>query len=295
MEERAASLVYHAGALGDFITTLPALHAWRRIHPKDRMVLIGVPAFAALAEPGLLDETWDVGSRLLASLFAAGRPQPPLSDRLRQFRSALLFASPSSPLERHLSALGVPRILRQDPFPSDRTPIADYHLSLFPGLVTAEADRAPRVRIDAAEAPRVPRPTVALHAGSGSSAKNWPTARFIAIAEAVRKEGLDVSWAQGPAEEGQPVPAQSTVWRGLSLAALAGALSQCRLFVGNDSGVTHLAAASGCPTIALFGPSDPRVWAPRGKTVRIVESTDGRIEGIAESDVLREVRSLLGG
>ena len=59
-----------SGALGDFITTLPALHAWRRIHPGDRVVLIGVPAFATLAEAGLLDETWDVRSRLLASLFA---------------------------------------------------------------------------------------------------------------------------------------------------------------------------------------------------------------------------------
>ena len=144
MEKRAASLVYHAGALGDFITTLPAFHAWRRLHPREEIVLIGVPAFATLAEQGLFDEVWDAGSRFLASLFAADGPEPLLAERLRRFRSALLFASGSSPLERHLSALGVPHILRQDPFPSDRTPIADYHLSLFPWLVsTTDGPDAP--------------------------------------------------------------------------------------------------------------------------------------------------------
>ena len=55
----------------------------------------------------------------------------------------------------------------------------------------------------------------------------------------------------------------------LALPLLAAILSQCSLFIGNDSGITHLAAALGVPTIALFGPTDPYVWGPRGKKVFI--------------------------
>jgi ADP-heptose:LPS heptosyltransferase len=55
----------------------------------------------------------------------------------------------------------------------------------------------------------------------------------------------------------------------LELPLLAAILSQCHLFIGNDSGITHLAAALGVPTIALFGPTDPYVWGPRGKKVFI--------------------------
>ena len=53
------------------------------------------------------------------------------------------------------------------------------------------------------------------------------------------------------------------------LARVAGVLSRCRLYIGNDSGLTHLAAAVGEPEVlALFGPTDPRVWAPLGPRVR---------------------------
>jgi ADP-heptose:LPS heptosyltransferase len=55
----------------------------------------------------------------------------------------------------------------------------------------------------------------------------------------------------------------------LDLPLLAAILSQCNLFIGNDSGITHLAAALGVPTVALFGPTDPYFWGPRGKTVFI--------------------------
>lgn len=295
MAKRVASLVYHAGALGDFITTLPALHAWRRSHPRERIVLLGVPALASLALPGLIDEVWDAGARSFAPLFSTDAVDERCAALFREFRSALLFASASSPLARHLAATGVAPIVRQDPFPAGRTPIVDYHLSAVAGPDAGPDERMPRVRIDDGGAPRVSHPTAALHVGSGSRAKNWPAERFLRLADEVKDAGLHVVWVQGPAEAGAPAPSGVTVWRGLSLTALAGALAGCRVYVGNDSGVTHLAAASGCPTIALFGPSDHRVWAPRGRLVRIVASEDGRMEGIAENDVLREVRSLLGG
>jgi len=58
--------------------------------------------------------------------------------------------------------------------------------------------------------------------------------------------------------------------RNLNLAQVAALLCRADLYLGNDSGITHLAAAVGAPTVALFGPSDPRRWAPRGPTVRLL-------------------------
>ncbi|OGP69349.1 MAG: hypothetical protein A2170_01520 [Deltaproteobacteria bacterium RBG_13_53_10] len=58
--------------------------------------------------------------------------------------------------------------------------------------------------------------------------------------------------------------------KGLSLLELASVIDGSRLFVGNDSGITHMAAALGVSTVAIFGPSDPKVWSPRGKKVVLV-------------------------
>ncbi len=65
-------------------------------------------------------------------------------------------------------------------------------------------------------------------------------------------------------------PRPATLARGLKLPELAGVLERCALFVGNDSGITHIAAAVGAPTIALFGPASPAVWQPTGDNVSVI-------------------------
>lgn len=95
-QNRMTSLVYHAGALGDFITTLPAMAAWRRLHEGERIVLLGKPAFAALAA-SMFDEVLDVESALCAPLFSAGTGVPALlAERLSRAASALVFAEDTS-------------------------------------------------------------------------------------------------------------------------------------------------------------------------------------------------------
>jgi heptosyltransferase-2 len=81
------------------------------------------------------------------------------------------------------------------------------------------------------------------------------------------------------------------VWlRDEDLPTIAAVFRGARGFIGNDSGITHLAAASGVATTALFGPTDPSVWAPRGDNVRVVCSVDGTMEGVATEAVLRVAR-----
>ena len=67
-------------------------------------------------------------------------------------------------------------------------------------------------------------------------------------------------------------------------------LSYARLYIGNDSGMTHLAARA-CPTIALFGPTDPAVWAPLGQNVRVVRAPEGNLERIGVADVMNVIRN----
>jgi hypothetical protein len=285
-----ASLVYHAGALGDFITVLPAVARWRQAHPGEKLILLGKPEHAALSAPPF-DKTWDAEARMFAGLFSMhGRTEPALTEKLREIASALVYARAESPLPGFLAGAGVKEIVRQDPFPPSIMPVVDYHLSLFPGVVRDE-DRIPRVFIPVVEM-KAPAPVV-LHPGSGSEKKNWPLERYLKLARWLTDHEEQVVWAVGPAEEGIQIPSGHFLWSSLPLQELAARLALCRLFVGNDSGVTHLSAATGCATVALFGESDQRIWAPRGRRVAVITSKSHGMKGIAVESVLRACQDFL--
>lgn len=131
--------------------------------------------------------------------------------------------------------------------------------------------------------PRLPvaRPTAGfafIHPFSGSAKKNWPLKQFQAVADGLE---MPVVWCAGPTE---PLPGALHFE---ALDALAAHLAGASVYLGNDSGVSHLAAACGVPVIALFGPSDPRVWAPRGSAPVCVLPFETPI-----ADVIAAARSL---
>jgi ADP-heptose:LPS heptosyltransferase len=94
---------------------------------------------------------------------------------------------------------------------------------------------------------------------------------------------------EGPADEAAAAPLRAlpgaVVARNRPLRELGAILARAGLYVGNDSGITHLAAAWGAPTLALFGPTDPAVWAPLGPRVTSLRSRDGRMDGLAVAEV----------
>jgi heptosyltransferase-3 len=286
-----SSLVYHVGALGDFITVLPALERWRSAHRSDPLLLLGKPAHGALV-PHLVDETWDVRSAPFAPLFSADPGLgPPAAIASAGVTSALLFASPASPLPAALRRGGLTEVVCQEPFPPGRIHVVDYHLSLFDGPI-APGERIPRVPTRRPHGGE--RAAVALHPGSGSREKNWPLAAFRRLSEELSHRGHRVAWIVGPAEEGIRLPSEDEAWRHLELTELAARLSACSLYVGNDSGVTHLAAATGCPTVALFGRDNASVWAPRGIAVHLVVSTTADVSGITPSEIVSLCLKVLG-
>jgi ADP-heptose:LPS heptosyltransferase len=297
--EGPSSLVYHAGALGDFLTCLPAFHAWRTLHPEEKIVLLGKAAHAELAPEGTFDEVWDAGAARFSPLFAEEEREPLVE--AAALGSALLFCRASSPLPGNLQRLGGAGVLRQDPFPppGERVHVVDYHLSLFPELRLTAEERLPRVRIGAAaireadaSLPAGVRPAL-LHPGSGSPRKNWPAERFLELAARLAAAGERPAWVLGPAEAGFAPPERDAALRGMSLPALAAAAARARLFVGGDSGVAHLAAAAGAPCVVLFGASEPAVWAPRGVRVRCVGEAEGGTQKIKVREVLGECAALL--
>jgi ADP-heptose:LPS heptosyltransferase len=100
--------------------------------------------------------------------------------------------------------------------------------------------------------------------GSGSRAKNWPAENFIALAKRVEPQ-LRSLCLLGPAEAELTEifrAAGIITLEGLELGEVAGIAAQARVFVGNDSGVSHLASASGASGVVLFGPTDPDRWRP---------------------------------
>ena len=102
-----------------------------------------------------------------------------------------------------------------------------------------------------------------IHPFSGSARKNWPLERFRALAEKMQRV-MPVRWCAG--EDDPPLAGAVRID---DLYELACWLAKARVYIGNDSGITHLAAAVGTPVLALFGPTDPEVWAPRGQHVRV--------------------------
>src|SRR6185312_7546559 len=102
-----------------------------------------------------------------------------------------------------------------------------------------------------------------IHPFSGSPRKNWPVENFRQLAAKLERI-MPVLWCAGP--DDPPLEGALCI---PDLYDLACWLARAALYIGNDSGITHLAAAVGTPVLALFGPTDPAVWAPRGPHVRV--------------------------
>jgi heptosyltransferase-3 len=166
-----------------------------------------------------------------------------------EFDSAVVWMKDPAVAE-NLRQSGIPSVLRADPFPAYGH-AADHLLRTL---------RLPKPELPDLWSPQ--SDDVIIHPGSGSPKKIWP--RF--------EELLEFS-------NTVPLP------EGLSLAEVSQYIRARRAYIGNDSGITHLAAYLGCPTIALFGPTDPRVWGPLGRRSRIIWKS--KLEDITVDEVLQ--------
>jgi ADP-heptose:LPS heptosyltransferase len=143
---------------------------------------------------------------------------------------------------------------------------------------------------------------VALHPGSGGADKCWPVERFAEVIYYLWQQKKGVLVLAGPAEEERlvllqgllyayPQPGRCEYLVDAPLLSVAERLQQCQCYMGNDSGLTHLAAMLGLPTLALFGPSDPITWYPPGPSVTVLYKQ--ALEQLEVETVIRKLAPLL--
>jgi len=298
--------------LGDFVLTLPVLRALRDGFPGARIVFAGRTGFGGLAAAaGLVDEVLSDDRREVISLYS--REAGAADGICRSLGPILLAASfvPSAEVTRNLLAAGAGEVCCLSPVPREpsRAHAADHLASILRGRIDIQPPAVPRLAVpdEARERARghlrargVGGRCIVLHPGSGGRLKNWPADRFVGLAARAREElGLQVVAVAGPAEA-EPADACLEIVGAAAdalivnppLDLLAGMLAGAAACVGNDSGVSHLAAACGAPTVAVFGPTDPAVWAPRGASVAVVRDPSGDVAAVRVDDVMAALEGL---
>jgi len=300
-------VVLHQGAIGDFVLVLSVVQAVRSRVGAEHVAVIATAPSAKLAVGHSAIDAWQSAEQ--AALHTLFREPGPLDDRLASVLSAadwvLSFLSDTSgPVHQRLCASTTGRVMSIDPRPSEETLARRRHITmqwqaeirergldpgdlappvihLGPGREAAIGGREATCRAREA-ASRVGRDAgprrVVVHPGSGGREKCWPIDRFVRLVESLKN--VEVTWVLGPAEcesQGEQTvvvrervaatPESLLVEQDLCQAArrIAGA----DLYVGNDAGPTHVAAAMGIPTVAIFGPTDPQVWRPLGNDVAV--------------------------
>ncbi len=256
-------LIIRPGGIGDCILSLPAMQHLRADYtevwvPSAIVPLIRFAPARSIASTGI-------------DLLGLPEVEPPesLIAALRSFDSIVSwYGSNRAEFPDHVRALGLPfHFLDALPDAGVKVHAADFFLRQVGGSGQAVP------KIDCG--PVDPGDFAVIHPFSGSTRKNWPLDRFRELA--VRLDA-PVRWCAGPEE-----PLEDAV-RFENLYALGCWLASARLYIGNDSGITHLAAAVGVPVVAMFVATDPEIWAPRGDRVAVVSAqTNPDVFGIAKS------------
>lgn len=274
-------LILFPGALGDFVCFLPALETLARGREVD---LFARTEYADLVPPSIKTRSQECYE--ISRLFVPGSER---EDRLKHFfapysRIYSWMGSGQPDFVRHLTLLSEDK-LKVYPFrPSgSRIHMTDYFLSCLGEKGSSEAAPRISIRSDALvwshrfwqQSHLQEKRVLVLSPGSGAREKNWPVEFYLEVAEWWERHFRGKSLVVlGPAEEERGASGDrwrcAAALRDLDLARLAALISRCDLYLGNDSGVTHMAAALGVETVALYGPTDPVQWAPRGQRVRVI-------------------------
>ena len=254
------------GALGDLLLALPTLRRLRRRHDGASITLVVGGALRGLAGLcGVAEEVQSIDAASTAWLFGGGT-MPPWLARRPMVVSWLGGGDPV--LGDRLALAGVPaRLLGVERGPGRVHAAVAYARAA--GVPATRRELAGEARIVPPDRPRaralfaeLRRPVLAIHRGAGAPAKRWPRDGFAAVAGEWRHKRGGVIELLGPAEAADDVVAGVVPVRDWDLPDVAALLGLVDAYVGNDSGVSHLAGAVGCRGVAVFTATDPARWRP---------------------------------
>lgn len=300
-------VVLHQGAIGDFVLALAVVRGACKALQAERVIAVaGATSGRLAAVRGVVDVWKSPEACGLHTLFAEeGEVGPGLRDSLDGAHVLSFLGGDAHITAANLRRSGCRRAWFVDPRPTPETLASGRHITeqwlhvlRERGLAASPARGGVfesvcgdgHVRRTAGKR----HGCVLIHPGSGGRAKCWPLERFFGLAD--RLAPRRVAWMLGPAEvesEGERLAGlrerivqtgEELVIEG-DLVAAAERIGAAALYVGNDAGMTHVAAALGVPTVAIFGPTDPRVWRPLGRDVRAVGP--GRAGWVEVEKVLR--------
>jgi hypothetical protein len=273
-----------------------------RIHPQSRIIAVTHASKGALAEAALHVESADI-EQGWHGLFGTGTALSERPGKMVEGAHAIYnFISPDDSVLKPLAPEAKVVTLQPTP-PANSAKHASQHLldqlSKTPAVRSAVEQILKSVNLRGISTGRSHDGDVIVHPGSGSRDKCWPVDRFVKVIERLKRNRKEVRVLLGEvelerfsAEEIKSLEAAATVRRPGTYLKLFNELRTASLFIGNDSGPTHLAGIMGLPTIALFGPTDPTVWKPLGPRVKTIQNA--AIEKIPVNDVLAAAKELAG-
>lgn len=292
--------VWHPGSLGDVLLAGPAIRALRATYPRHELLLAAQEEIGTLLRDcGEVDGLYSIGHRGLADLCAGStRVHGTLGDALGRCEVAVCWlADQGGRIRRALEGLGVPRVIVRSPHDAGVRAVhqTERFLETLAPLDAGCPTRDPlRLPVPLAEEgrrrlrsvrPAEGDPCAVIHPGSGSAHKCCAPSFQAELITRLRDRGVTPVMLVGPADgevsarvrDLLPVPVPT--FRGLDLLGAAGLLAAADLYLGHDSGITHLAAALAVPTVALFGPTMAARWAPRGDAVATLSGPPCHCDG----------------
>ena len=306
-------LIIRGGAIGDFILTLPALKALRDAYPDTHIEILGYKHIAAVAENRFYAQAVrSIEYGRLSSFFTTNSELPAeLADYFATFHLIITYLyDPDRIFEKNLRRCGVENLLcgpakivetgghaaRQLAQPIEQLGItvADLTEQIF---LSADDRQFARAFLR-----NLSRPIVAIHPASGSEKKNWSLQNWIELFSSggdslIGGKCFSLLVISGEADQAQTEQLERE-WgdrnvrfaKGLPLPHLAAVLEQS-IFIGHDSGISHLAAAAGANCLLLFGPTNPNVWAPQNKNVQVLRAPNGSLSDLG----IEPVEAAVGG
>ncbi len=300
------------GAIGDFILTLPAIRLLRENFPNAHLEILGYQHIVEIARGRFYaDATRSIEYGAMAGFFVPNSIlAEDLVDYFASFQQVVSYLfDPDGFFERNLHRAGVKNLLpayvkiddsqhasRQLARPLERLALFLEESAARINLSDEDREFARRFLGESSS------PVIAIHAGSGSTRKNWPLENWANLGRWLtsRNPGARLLLVGGEAD-GPQLDALTAAWRDadvlvardLALPHLGAVLARCRLFLGHDSGVSHLAAAVGASCVLLFGPTDPAVWAPANAGVQVIEAPFGELGRLSLPAVQNVIEPLL--